>query len=128
MWPEQGRGGARCPHRAVGGCQSPSASDLVGPSRRAGDSAPYRRHVHGIATALGRCWEGIATVLFPWVSLRYPLYIPYLSLVHAWSSKRNFGSPTMSPPGPGLILTVLRLSRGEHDALVRMSYESLSGG
>ena len=39
--PKQGDGRARCPHRAMGGCTNPHASDMFGHSRRGGDTAPY---------------------------------------------------------------------------------------
>jgi hypothetical protein len=34
-------------------------------------------------TLLLRCCEGVASGLFPWLSLVQPLYIPYISLVSA---------------------------------------------
>jgi|ERR1035438_4767118 hypothetical protein len=62
-------------------------------------------------------------VLFPWVSLVQPLYIPYLSLVHPFYSHRDFGSLPVFPPSPGLILTALvwPLFEGNH-IVVRLQF------
>ena len=59
---------------------------------------------HGGGTAMGACCYGIASLLVPCTSLIYPLYIPCTSPVFPWV---GFGSPTVSPPSPGLILTGL---------------------
>ena len=58
-----------------------------------------------VAPALLRHCSGIASLLFPWVSLVRPLYNPYLSLVHPFCSRGDFGHTTASPPSPALPLT-----------------------
>src|ERR1017187_4676210 len=59
--------------------------------------------------ALELLWgcDGVVTMLFPWVALVHPLYIPCTSLVHPLYMRTDFGSPTVSPPSPCLILTAL---------------------
>src|ERR1017187_3325850 len=54
-----------------------------------------------------QCCSGVAMVLFPWVSLGYPLYIPCTSLVHPLYTRGDFGSRTVSRRRCGLGLTAL---------------------
>ena len=63
----------------------------------------------GIATVLLRCCSGVARLLFPWVSLGYPLSLARAFSESAYHSRRDFGSLTPSPTSLGLILTALAL-------------------